>query len=153
MQIDCSLIDLFKELGLGTIIGVVIGSFLTHFFTMSRERQRIVVEQKTTAYSDFLKGFADITISQREKNERNGASALALLTGAKARTLVCGSNDVVTSLTNFFGKGGELDTPEKKSAFEAIVEAMRKDVYPGSKAIDGNTMQQLLFQHLKEDSK
>lgn len=126
------------------VIGVIIGASLQFLFSKKSENKKQQNLLKTTAYTDFLKANAGIAISQRFSEKKKEMENFILLTDAKARICIYGSESVIENIAEFERFGAVLDNPKAYKRFTSIVSEMRKDNLKG-KDIELSNISQLIL--------
>jgi len=126
------------------VIGVIKGASLQFLFSKRSENRKQQNLLKTTAYTDFLKANAGIAITQRFSDKEKEMENFILLTDAKARICIYGSDSVIESITEFERFDPVLDNPKAYKIFTSIVSEMRKDNL-NVKDIELNNISQLIL--------
>jgi hypothetical protein len=109
-----------------SFFGVVIGATLQYVFTRYLEGQRHHRELKTQAYLDYLSSVSGLA----HLNEAQGSQErdlIAKATDAKGRICLYGSGEVVHAFAVFETLGAVVSSAQQRTAFVAMVTAMRKD--------------------------
>lgn len=114
----------FIAAGLGAIIGA--------FLARRNERFKHVLELRSTAYADFLRGFARVGRAQVDggKDARSNLEELegrAMITDSRSRIVTYGSAAVVRSLAKFVRRGMQTLNPEGMEAFAEMSSLMRAE--------------------------
>jgi hypothetical protein len=77
---------------------------------------------KNQSYVDFIKAVAGIAIAQKNADRAKELEFTILLTDAKARIAIYGSNkDVLERMGTFFEKYGALNSSEAMTAFVGAI--------------------------------
>lgn len=113
------------SIALFSVLGVVLGAALQYTFTRVLEDRRHYRELRTRAYSDYLRGVAEVHHLFVQPQAPRERAMLAQLTDAKARVCLYGSEPVVSALASFERQGRELRTPEQQAAFVQLLNVMR----------------------------
>jgi ATP-dependent protease HslVU (ClpYQ) peptidase subunit len=124
-----------KQLFMQTVLTFVaagLGALLGAFLTRRTERFKHLQELRSTAYVDFLRGFAKVGRAQSDtmRDERSLLEELegrVIVTDSRSRIAIYGSKDVVRSLANFIGFGTQSLTPEGMKAFAELCVLMRME--------------------------
>jgi hypothetical protein len=107
-----------------TLVGIVVGTLVTFFLTRHHESEKHKRLMITQAYSDYLRGVAELAHLNLESNE---AQIHARIADAKARICLYGSPDVVKLLAAFEKAGASTVTPQQQELFASLVLTMRGD--------------------------
>ena len=115
-----------------TFIAASLGAILGSLLTLRTERFKHLQELRSTAYVDFLRGFARVTRAQNEKmkdehsmlEEREGN---VTVTDSRARIAIYGGHDVVQALSRFIDLGTQTHTLEGRKAFVDLCSVMRTE--------------------------
>ena len=124
---------------------VLITAFLTYIFTKTGDRRRHYQDLRTTAYVDFVKSAAGIAIAQNYNDHPKILESTILMVDAKTRISIYGSKRVISALSDFFERHGNLDNRIAYTAFINIVEAMRAETPNSMEAVDHEQLGNLLF--------
>jgi|GEM_PF-1601764 len=127
-----------------TLISVAFGAILNYIFRKTEKKENIYQDQKTSAYIDFIKSVAELSISRREKQQSKIPDALIKLTEAKARILIYGSREVVQRMQEF-AQYSQIDTLDSKNCFSNIVLAMRNETLENPESINIESIIQIIF--------
>jgi hypothetical protein len=100
---------------------------------------------KASAYVDFCKSLAEITISQRFKVKSKELEATIALASAKARIAIYGSPEVVKALGEFFSRYGSLDSTQALVCFINAMSLMRIQTVGDDGDISLNALSQIFF--------
>lgn len=126
------------------IIGLIIGASLQFFFSRKSENKKQQNILKTTAYTDFIKAISGIAMSQRYSDKVKEMEFFILLTDAKARICIYGSDSVINSIAEFERCGAIINNPKAYKLITTVVSEMRKDNLKGKKT-DLNDISQLIL--------
>lgn len=126
------------------IVGLIIGASLQFFFSRKNENRKQQNLLKTKAYTDFLKANSGISISQKFSDKEKEMEFFILLTDAKARICIYGSDSVINSIAEFERFGAILNDPKAYKLFTTIVSEMRNDNLK-DKNTDLNDISQLIL--------
>lgn len=96
-------------------------------FSKKNDSRKQQILLKTTAYTDFLKAVAGVSITQRSRDTVKELEYKTLLIDAKSRIAVYGSDLVIKKLADFYRIGPILDNSESCRAFILLVSEMRKE--------------------------
>jgi hypothetical protein len=125
-------------------IGGVLSSALVQFWLGSRtEKNKKLIEIRSSAYLDFLNAVSEIASSTKYSKQRD-VEQLKQLNQAKTRVILLGSTSVVTSIHSFFQNHGVLNSDASYVSFSKIVKAMRSDL-SGSDDIEVSVLCESLF--------
>ncbi len=108
--------------------GAVVGAFLAR----RTERFKHLQELRSTAYADFLCGFARVGRAQQDgnKDERSRLEELegrAIVTDSRSRIAIYGGHHVVAALSKFVSLGTQTLSPEGMQAFAELCRVMRDE--------------------------
>lgn len=103
------------------LLGVLIGAALQYAFGQRLENRKLLVAQKSQAYSDFIR----ITAASGHSRD---AEKVALIADAKTRICIYGSLAVVQKLRDFDKTGAIAARTDGETALLALLSAMREDV-------------------------
>jgi hypothetical protein len=114
----------FVVAGLGAIFGA--------FLARRTERFKHLQELRSSAYVDFILGFAKVTRAQNDSmrdkrsmvEEREG---MVTLTDSRNRIAIYGGKKVIAALSEFVSRGTETNTKEGMEAFLYLCAAMRAE--------------------------
>jgi len=123
-----------------TFVAASLGAAFGAFWTRRIEQYKHLQTLRSTAYVDFLRGFARVGRAQQDhmKSERAEIEELegrAMVTDARSRIVVYGSVNVVRSLANFVSLGTQTLSPEGEQAFAELCALMRAEVAKGSPTV------------------
>ena len=104
------------------LLGIAVGAILSYLFTRSHEQEKHYRLLQTGAYADYLRCVAEAAHLNLESDEAN---LFARAADAKTRICLYGSQKVIALLAAFEKEGGVIDTPQQRSAFVRLVQAMR----------------------------
>ena len=109
------------------VFGVIIGAFMQYIITRKNEAKKQQNLLKVNAYTDFIKGIAGIGITQNYNDLEKEEEYKILLTDAKGRICIYGTDKVIKKISKLWIIGANLDNPESNKAFVEIIAEMRKD--------------------------
>jgi len=118
------------------IVSVVIGIltvFIAHHFASRRSREKELLSFQILAYSDFISAVSDISVMRRQGNTESSQEVLARLNNAKSRIIVCGEDDVVEHLVEFWDSNATLELELGLVTFSRLLTSMRRSL--GSKRL------------------
>jgi hypothetical protein len=118
--------------------GVVIGAFLQHWFSRTSAKENNLREERQKAYSNLLQGVA---LQARSP----GKEALTILTDAKLKIAIYGSDIVIGRLAAYESAGAKLDSQNSIHAFLSLVQSMRSDSFKEKPGIDTEDLKIILF--------
>lgn len=127
------------------LLGVIAGASLQYLFARRTETYKQFQATKVLAYIDFVKAVANRTAAQRQNREEKEFEAISLLTDAKVRIAVYGSNEVASSVGDFFRQHGSLSTPEAVEAFTKVIQTMRQQTVGDNHKLTSEEIHNLLF--------
>jgi len=126
---------------------------VAHQLSLTLESSKHYQNLRTQAYVDFIKGAAGVAMAQQHKDLPKELEFLILLTDAKARIAVYGSNDVLLHLGLFFEKYGALTSEKSMRVFLEAIQKMREETILMSDHHCKRSISQLLFsQNLSHES-
>jgi hypothetical protein len=107
-------------------------AFLGAFLTRRTEQAKHLRELRSTAYADFLRGFAGVGRAQndemsRERREQEELDGRMLVTDARARIVIYGGRNVVHALSQFVNVGMHTLSPEGQKQFAGLCALMRAE--------------------------
>ena len=135
--------DIKLIVGLIAFTGVLASAIIQYYLGRRNELNKKTLEIKSEAYIDFINIVSSISSSNKHDEKRN-LEQLTNLTQSKSRIVLIGSNEVVTTLHQFFSKFGVLNSPDAQESFSKIVLAMRSDL-AGDKSLDFKVVSETLF--------
>jgi ATP-dependent protease HslVU (ClpYQ) peptidase subunit len=123
------------------IVVTFIAAFFGAFLTRRTERFKHLQELRSTAYADFLRGFAKVGRAQSDtmRDERSMLEELegrVIVTDSRSRIAIYGGKDVVHALSKFIGLGTQTHTPEGMQAFAELCMLMRAEAGMGRASFD-----------------
>jgi hypothetical protein len=118
--------------------GVVTGALLQHWFSKTSSKENNLREERQKAYSNFLQGVALSATCP-------GKEALTIVTDAKTRIAIYGSDSVIKRLAEFESVGPILNNRDSVHAFLNLVQSMRSDGYKEKSDIDAEDLKFILF--------
>jgi hypothetical protein len=127
------------------VLGVLLGAGLQYYFSRASDTRKQLETLRTTAYIDFIRSVSALATYQRLNNPAMAGEAELLMTDAKTRIAVYGSNAVVNAIAAFWRGGAVLDTPERMRAFTGILQKIRTECLPPAQAVLDREINQLLF--------
>lgn len=127
------------------VLGVIVGASLQYFFNKRVELAKQNQSLKSSAYVDFIKAVAGITLSQRHEDKDKELEFAILLADAKARIAIYGSQEVANDVANFFKDHGTITSPESLSSFIKLVQTMRQQTIGTSETNIETSIKHLLF--------
>ena len=115
-----------------TFVAAAMGAVFGAFLTRRTERFKHLQEPRSAAYVDFLRGFAKIGRAQSDtmRDERSRLEELegrVIVTDARSRIAIYGSEEVVRSFSHFTRVGTQSRTDEGMKAFAALCAMMRSE--------------------------
>jgi hypothetical protein len=128
-----------------SILGVVVGCFLQHYFTRRNNEAKQLLESRNQAYIDFLEAVSLVVSAQRLADRKQELEELARLTDAKARICIFGEESVVRKLATFWEAGASLETESEILAFTRFCLDIRKSLGLKDKELLISEVSQLLF--------
>ena len=125
-------------------LGAIFGAFLTR----RTERFKHLQELRSSAYADFLRGFAKVGRAQVDKmrDDRSMSEELegrVIVTDSRSRIAVYGGSDVVHALSRFISLGTQTHTPEGMNAFADLCTLMRAEA--GRRRASSEDITRILF--------
>lgn len=108
-----------------SVLAAVISAYLTHWFTVRREREKAVTEYRLKAYSDLLNGASRLATARRLGRTSDDEAELAALNDAKTRICVAAPIEVVKALGEFWLQGGTLELEHEILAFTRLCTSIR----------------------------
>ncbi len=124
-----------------TFIAAGLGAILGAFLTRHTERFKHLQELRSTAYADFLRGFAKVGRAQID-GDRGERSKLEELEGrivvadSRSRIAIYGSPDVLRALSKFIRLGTQSIRPEGMQAFAELCSLMRREAIKHHASLD-----------------
>ncbi|QTD45552.1 hypothetical protein [Ottowia testudinis] len=115
-----------------SLLGVIVGAMLQFFFARHLEGKRHHREVRAKAYADYLQCVSELANVQPQRQSVEGRQLGARTADAKCRVSLYGSAAVVSAFASFERLGATMNTSEQRSAFTAMVGAMREDALGGS---------------------
>jgi hypothetical protein len=109
-----------------SFLGVVIGASLQYLFTRYLETQRHLRELRSNAYLDYFRSVSE-QVHSADHQQLEDRDPLGKLADAKARICLYGSREVVHTFAIFENLGAALSSAQQRTAFVAMVAAMRAD--------------------------
>ncbi len=100
-----------------SLLGVILGIVLSHYYTAQRKRKDELIEFRLKAYTDFINAASRLTIARRNGLIADEVSELAILNDAKLRICICADAFVVKLLVAFWDEGGTLEQESEILAF------------------------------------
>jgi len=129
---------------IGSLLGVILGAFLTSYFSRRNQQDSRLSEWRNTAYADFLNATSLVATAQRHGKRDIVSEQLARLSDAKARICVYGDPKVINALAEFWRHGATLQTEFDLLAFKRVCLAIRESVGVQTN-LDSSDISQLLF--------
>ena len=126
-------------LALLPLAGGIVGAFVQSFLHSRREQSNQQQTLKIKAYTDFLQAAA--ALSGKDGSKHN--EARTLLTDARLRILIYGSQEVISNIAIFDRTGSRANTPEGRNTFLPIISSMRSEDSKGK--IKKEDMLRILF--------
>jgi hypothetical protein len=127
-----------------SFFGVIFGAGLQYVFTRYLENQRHFRALRTQAHMDYLKCVCDHANLRPRPQESEIRQLFARTADAKARICLYGSTESIRTFAIFEKLGAAMQSAEQRSAFIAMVAAMRRD--SGSKSEPkGEDLQRVLL--------
>lgn len=114
------------------IVVIFVAAFLGAFLTHRTEHFKHLQELRSTAYVDFLRGFARVGRAQSDggSDERSVIEELdgrVIVTDSRSRIAIYGGRDVVYALSQFVSHGTQTLTPDGMRAFGRLCMLMRAE--------------------------
>jgi len=125
------------------LTGVASSALIQFYLGKQSERNKKVIEIRSQAYLDLVNIVSEIASSAKHKKQRDIVQ-LQMLTQAKSRVILIGSDEVVKSVHAFFTEYGVLNSDDSFSAFSNIVSAMRVDL-SGKNLLSDALLKESLF--------
>jgi|GEM_PF-1239962 len=128
-------IQLLTQTGF-TFIAASLGAIIGAFLTRRIERFKHLQELRSTAYADFLRGFARVGRAQADGN-KDARSRLEELDGritvtdARSRIAIYGSTTVIRAFAKFVEHGTQTIEPDGMRAFAELCSLMRAEATKG----------------------
>jgi hypothetical protein len=124
-------------------------AFLGAFLTRQTEQAKHLRELRSTAYADFLRGFARVGRAQcdemsQERREQEELDGRTLVTDARSRIVIYGGRDVVHALSQFVHAGTQSLTPEGQKQFARLCALMRAET--GKEQVSPQDIGTVLFE-------
>lgn len=115
-----------------TFVAAGAGSILGAFLARRNDHFKHVLELRSAAYADFLRGFARVGRAQVDRGDaaRSKLEELegrAMVTDSRSRIVIYGSAAVVRALAQFTRRGTQTLTPEGMQAFAEMCSLMREE--------------------------
>jgi hypothetical protein len=131
-----------------TFVAASIGAIFGAFLTRRTETFKHLQELRSTAYADFLRGFAKVGRAQMDtaRDERSGLEELegrVIVTDARSRIAIYGGEDVVHALSKFISLGTQTLNPEGMKAFADLCAMMRAET--GRESVSVEDITKVLF--------
>lgn len=107
-----------------SLLGIAVGATLQYLFSRYLEERKHTRLLQTQAYANYLRAVSDarhLSLTVREED------VLTRLADAKTRICLYGSKRVVALLADFERHGSVIGNEEQRSAFVALITAMRGD--------------------------
>ena len=111
-----------------SLVGAIIGAFLSHLFSSRRKRTDELAETRLKAYTDFITTTSRIVAARRTGGTEDKLEELAALNDAKTRICICAEKPVVEALVRFWDVGGTLETEQEILAFTNLCLKIRESV-------------------------
>jgi len=106
----------------------IITAFVAHYLASKRSREKELLSFQILAYSDFISAVSDISVMRRQGNTENTPEVLTRLNNAKSRIIVCGEDDVVKHLIEFWESNATLELELGLVTFSRLLTSMRKSL-------------------------
>ena len=119
-----------------TLIGIVLGATLNHFFAAERQEQSKLLELRSEAYFLFLSGEAALQETRDLTDSSDKVKALEhkykeSVKEARLRIGILGSAEQITALTDYFLLKPSKDVCDSTWSTDVeIYKAMRRDLLP-----------------------
>jgi hypothetical protein len=127
-----------------SFLGVIFGAGLQYVFTRYLENQRHFRTLRTQAHMDYLKCVCDQANLGPSPQESEIRQIFARTADAKSRICLYGSIESIRTFAIFEKLGAAMQSAEQRTAFIAMVAAMRRD--SGSKSEpNGEDLQRVLL--------
>ncbi|HYA22675.1 MAG TPA: hypothetical protein VEF05_00855 [Terriglobales bacterium] len=115
-----------------TFVAASLGALFGASLTRRTERFKHLQEMRSSAYADFLRGFARVGRAQSDtmRDERSMHEELegrVIVTDSRSRIVIYGGKDVVHALSRFISLGTQTHTPEGMQAFTELCMLMRPE--------------------------
>jgi hypothetical protein len=122
----------YIEFGLSAIIGAIIGSYITYYFTIKAKREETKLRYKEEKYSNLvvlLQGFVGVTASKETKIK---------FFEEYYRSWIYSSDEVITSINSMIAliRNSKGEPPDRETGREVIgniILSMRKDLHGKTK--------------------
>jgi hypothetical protein len=130
------------------IVVTFVAAFLGAFLTRRTEQFKHLQELRSTAYADFLRGFARVGRAQSDggSDERSVTEELdgrVIVTDSRSRIAIYGGRDVVHALSRFISHGTQTLTPDGMQAFGRLCMLMRAEA--GMERVSPDDITRVLF--------
>lgn len=139
--------DPFFVAVIGAIAGYG-GAILQAWAAKNFERERFGRQSRYDAYGLYLKALGNLNFS---KDEGERAAGLSAMVEARGRVALYGSPEVVAAMAKAFRRGTDIYSDLAMPDHTAMIEAMRADVDPRSKAANPQDLFELLFGNSRKD--
>lgn len=126
------------------VITLILGAFLQFMFSEKSDKRKQKYLLKTDAYTDFLSAIAGLANSQRCKHIDKEFEFNILLTNAKAKIAVYGSDKVISKIAEFYREGAKLNDANSIKIFISLISEMRNENHKNSNS-KFNELSHLLF--------
>jgi ATP-dependent protease HslVU (ClpYQ) peptidase subunit len=115
-----------------TFVAASLGAIFGAFLARRMERFKHLQELRSTAYADFLRGFAKAARAQSDtmRDERSMLEELegrVIVTDSRSRIAIYGGKDVVHALSKFIKLGTQTQNPDGMQAFTELCMSMRSE--------------------------
>lgn len=115
------------------LFGVTLGASIQHFFALRVEGRKSLLEVRTNAYVDFLKGQTARWRAQKQHNQQGEDEANSTIDDARIRIAVYGTKRTIEAMVDHFrrysGYAPCEGLREKWTSDAAIYQSMRADLY------------------------
>jgi hypothetical protein len=128
-----------------SLVGVVVGVLLNHFFSARRTHVDAIREARNCAYSDFINAASRLVSTRRTGIVADDLSLLTALNDAKTRICLFGDISVIETLAEFWLNGGTLEHEQEILAFTRLCSRIRDSVGHPKNELYRLKISQLLF--------
>ena len=122
-------------IGLIALAGVIIGGLLQFLFNRFSSKSDFERNTELKAYMLYLEAVSGITICQNSTDQDGYMKNLKLLTEAKAKIAIVGSNNTINALVNFEKNGPVVKDIKSKKLFINIINSMRDSLRKNDKVL------------------
>ena len=119
-------------------LGVLIGSWLTHFFSTRREQQSHLRQQRSKIYGEFLEAFAASALAICSEDLKKSDRRIANL---RTQIALVGGNETLKSLGNLF-EFRDFSKGDGELSLMKLIADMRVDVLAGDTQSNASLVKQ-----------